>query len=131
QVRRVTQLADDRGDIVRAVRDSFERGTGILIASGGLGPTPDDLTVEAVAEALGRGTFVHEPTLADYVRRRNLKSPEEISPGLRKMATVPEGAEVFPNPAGWAPCTLVRDGAAALLILPGPPREMEAVFEMY
>jgi nicotinamide-nucleotide amidase len=131
QVRRVTALADDLDDIVHALADSLRRGTRILITSGGLGPTPDDLTVAAVARALGCGTAVHEPTLADYVRRRNLSGRDQVTPGLLKMATVPEGAEVFQNPAGWAPCSLVRAGEAAVLILPGPPKEMEAVFTMY
>jgi molybdenum cofactor synthesis domain-containing protein len=131
QVRRVTQLADDLEEIVAAFRESLARGTRILIACGGLGPTPDDLTVEAVAQLVGRETAVHEPTLADYMRRRNLKSREELTPNLLKMATVPEGAEVFQNPAGWAPCSLMAAGEATVIILPGPPKEMEAVFSLY
>src|SRR5262249_21957110 len=77
------------------------------------------------------GAVVHEPTLDDYVRRRNLAGRHQITPGLMKMATVPEGAEVFQNPAGWAPCSLLRAGDAAVIILPGPPKEMEAVFRMH
>jgi molybdopterin-biosynthesis enzyme MoeA-like protein len=87
--------------------------------------------VEAVSAAIGRGSVVDEPTLADYVCRRNLAGIHEVSPGLRKMATVPEGAQVFPNPAGWAPFSVLATGDASLLILPGPPKEMEAVFSMY
>jgi nicotinamide-nucleotide amidase len=131
QVRRITQLPDDLPEIVRTIGESLSRGTRILITCGGLGPTPDDLTVDAVAQAAGRGTFVHEETLTDYVRRRNLEGRHQLTPGLMKMATVPEGAEVLPNPAGWAPCSLVPAGEATVIILPGPPKEMEAVFSLY
>lgn len=131
QLRRITQLADDLDDIVHALRDSLDRGTRILITCGGLGPTPDDLTVEAVARLTGRAPAVHEPTLSDYVRRRNLAGRHEVTPGLLKMATVPEGSEVFRNPAGWAPCSVVPAGEASVVILPGPPKELEALFSMY
>ncbi len=130
-LRRVTQLVDDLDQIVEALSDSLRRGTGILITTGGLGPTPDDLTVEAVARVLSRPTVVDEPTLDDYMRRRNLNSRDELSSGLLKMATVPEGSEVRQNPAGWAPCTFVRHEGGTIIILPGPPKEMEAVFTMH
>src|SRR5947207_10421331 len=127
-LRRVTQLVDDLDQIVEALGDSLRRGTGVIITSGGLGPTPDDLTVEAVAKVLGRATVVDEPTLEDYMRRRNLTSRDELSAGLIKMATVPEGSEVRQNPAGWAPCTFVHHDGGTIVIMPGPPKELEAVF---
>src|SRR5437870_1045799 len=58
-------------------------------------------------------------------------SPSQLSAVLRKMATVPEGSEVRQNPAGWAPCTFVRHDSGAIVIMPGPPKEMEAVFTMH
>ncbi len=130
-LRRVTQLVDDLDQITEALSDSLRRGTGIIITTGGLGPTPDDLTVQAVARALNRRTMVDEATLDDYVRRRNLTSRGEISAGLLKMATVPEGSEVRQNPAGWAPCTFVPHEGGTIVIMPGPPKEMEAVFTMH
>lgn len=130
-LRRVTQLVDDLDQIVEALANSLGRGTGIIITTGGLGPTPDDLTVAAVARVLNRETVVDEATLDDYMRRRNLNSRDEISPGLRKMATVPAGSEVLQNPAGWAPCTFVRHEGGSIIIMPGPPKEMEAVFTLH
>src|ERR1051325_10017386 len=121
-VRRMTTLSDDMDDIFAALHDSLQRRTAVILTTGGLGPTPDDLTVEAVCRVIGRESAVHEPTLDDYIRRRNLTGRDQISPGLFKMATVPEGSEVFPNPAGWAPCTVVPAGERRRLILPGPPR---------
>jgi nicotinamide-nucleotide amidase len=130
-VRRITVLVDDLDEIVGAVQESLARGTRLLLVTGGLGPTPDDLTIEAVARVLAVELEVHEPTLEDYVRRRNLTGRDQLTPGLLKMATVPVGAEVCANPAGWAPCTVVRAGEATIIILPGPPREMEAVFTLH
>src|SRR5437660_3969957 len=60
-VRRITALIDDPDEITGALKDSLARGTRLILTSGGLGPTPDDLTVEAVARVLGRGTMVDEP----------------------------------------------------------------------
>jgi molybdenum cofactor synthesis domain-containing protein len=130
-VRRITALVDDLDDIVGALRESLSRGTRLLLVSGGLGPTPDDLTIEAVARVLTSEVVVDEATLEDYMRRRNLSGRDQLTPGLMKMATVPAGAEVCPNPAGWAPCTICRAGEATLIVLPGPPREMEAVFTLH
>lgn len=129
--RRLTIIHDDLHDIVGALRDSLSRGTSILVLTGGLGPTPDDMTVEAVSRLLGVPPVVHDPTIDDYIRRRNYKSRSEVSPGLTKMATVPEGAEVMPNPAGWAPFIKISHNGATLLIMAGPPKEMKAVFSQY
>lgn len=130
-VRRITILSDDLEEIVGALRDSLARRTRLLLISGGLGPTPDDLTIEAVSRVLGCAVEVNEQILEDYIRRRNLAGRDQLTPGLLKMATVPAGAEVCPNPAGWAPCTICQAGEATLIVLPGPPREMEAVFTLH
>src|SRR5919198_447214 len=127
---RVTIIGDDRATIVEALGSAVERGARTIMTTGGLGPTPDDLTVECVAELLGVGTTVHRPALEDYMRRREIRE-EEISPALLRMATVPIGAEIMLNPAGWAPCIRARHGATTFLLLPGPPKEMQAVFDRY
>jgi molybdenum cofactor synthesis domain-containing protein len=129
-VARVTIIGDDRATIVEALRSALERGAGTIITTGGLGPTPDDLTVQCVADLLGIGTVLDRPVLEDYMRRREI-GENEISPALRRMATVPEGAEVLLNPAGWAPCIRVEHGQTTFFLLPGPPSEMQAVFDRY
>jgi molybdenum cofactor synthesis domain-containing protein len=130
-LRRATMLHDDLDEIVLALREAVDRGTKIIITTGGLGPTPDDLTVEAVSRLAGVKPVVDEFTLQEFMRRRNLTDRAQVTAGMIKMATVPEGAEVFQNPAGWAPCAKVRVGAATVLILPGPPKEMMALFSRY
>jgi molybdenum cofactor synthesis domain-containing protein len=127
---RVTIVGDDRQTIIDELGAAVSRGAGTIITTGGLGPTPDDLTVECVAELLGVGTAVYEPALDDYMRRRQIPR-DEISPALLRMATVPIGADVLLNPAGWAPCLRARLGETTFFLLPGPPSEMEAVFDRY
>src|SRR5919204_1132479 len=83
---RVTIVGDDRGTIVEALRGAVERGARTVLTTGGLGPTPDDLTVECVAELAGVGTSVYRPALEDFMRRR-LIAEEELTPALYRMAT--------------------------------------------
>jgi len=129
-IARITIVGDDRAVILGALESAVQRGARTIITSGGLGPTPDDLTVECAAELCGVGTTLHRPALEDYVRRRGIPE-EELTAGMRRMATVPEGADVLLNPAGWAPCVRLQRGDATLFLLPGPPQEMEAVFDRY
>jgi nicotinamide-nucleotide amidase len=129
-VARITIVGDDRTVILGALREAIERGARTVITTGGLGPTPDDLTIECVAELCGVGTTVYRPALEDYMRRRLIQA-NELSPALYRMATVPESAEVLLNPAGWAPCVRLERAETTLFLLPGPPREMEAVFDRY
>jgi molybdenum cofactor synthesis domain-containing protein len=130
-VRRITAVVDDLDEIVGVLSDSLARGTRLMLISGGLGPTPDDLTIEAVARVVDCGLEVDEAMLQDYIRRRNLAGRDQLTPGLFKMATVPAGSEVCANPAGWAPCTIVRTEATTIIVMPGPPKEMEAVFTLH
>jgi nicotinamide-nucleotide amidase len=127
---RITIVGDDRAAIIDSLRSAVERGARTVITTGGLGPTPDDLTVECVAQLLGVSTVVNEAAFADYLRRRNIRA-HEVSPALRTMATVPEGAEVLLNPAGWAPCIRLCRGQTTFFLMPGPPAEMQAVFDRY
>lgn len=130
-LRRMTIVSDDLDDIIRAIDDAVQRETGIIIITGGLGPTPDDMTVDAVCRIAGVSSVVHEAILEDFMRRRDIKAREDATPPMLKMATVPEGAEAFQNHVGWAPCIKVSHKSSTLFILPGPPREMEALFNGY
>src|SRR5262245_61838618 len=106
-MRRITVLPDDLETIVSALEQAVARSTAVVLTSGGLGPTPDDLTVQALSALVGVPPVVHEPTLDAYVQRRNLSGRGELTEALLRMATVPEGAQVYQNPAGWAPCVAV------------------------
>ena len=129
-MQRITVLPDDIDSILEALEGAVQRHTDVVLTSGGLGPTPDDLTVPALSTLVGVQPVVHEPTLEAYIRRRNLRGRGELTPALLRMATVPAGAQVYQNPAGWAPCVSVTKGSTTFFALPGPPPEMQAVFNV-
>jgi nicotinamide-nucleotide amidase len=122
-----TIVDDDRGRIISAL-ERLARSARVIVCTGGLGPTTDDLTSEAVAQALGVPTERHEPSL-DHIRRRLEKFGRAVSPTNAKQADFPRGAEVLPNPIGTAPGFHVRIGEALAFFMPGVPREMKRMFE--
>ncbi|MHB0876306.1 MAG: competence/damage-inducible protein A [Anaerolineae bacterium] len=130
-IRRITQVQDDRDDILDVLAGCLARRPDALILTGGMGPTEDDLTVGCVAELLGVGLVPDEATVEVFVKRRNLSDRSQLSAGALKMATVPEGAEVGENPVGAAPCVHLKSGCTDIFVLPGPPKEMVGTFDMH
>ena len=123
------------GDDLRRLVSSAEHAlfrSDILIFSGGLGPTEDDLTREAVAEALGV-KLQRDPEIVKRLEQRFADRGWKISPNNYKQADVIEGATVLPNPNGTAPGQWIAgefDGREHIIVLlPGPPHEMKALFE--
>jgi molybdenum cofactor synthesis domain-containing protein len=129
-IQRISILDDDQPAIVRAFREGVDRGARTIITTGGLGPTPDDLTVAALAELTGSDTHIDDQVVADHLRRRGITLAEHTE-NLKLMATIPDGATAYPSPAGWAPLIRVDLDGCAIFSMPGPPREMEAVFARY
>ncbi|RMG45056.1 MAG: CinA family nicotinamide mononucleotide deamidase-related protein [Acidobacteria bacterium] len=118
----------DSGEILAAVvRDQLAAGVDVILVSGGLGPTPDDRTREAIAEALG-SALQRDETAWEAIERRYEERGRDVPPGAERQALSPTGAEFLPNPIGTAPGFLVRAGRTLLFALPGVPREFEAVF---
>jgi nicotinamide-nucleotide amidase len=118
-----TTVGDNLGRVAAALEAALARAQ-VVITTGGLGPTEDDVTREAVAQATGRELVLHPELLADieaFFRARGLP----LSPSNRKQAYVPRGALPVPNPVGTAPCFIVEEGDRTLIVLPGVPREME------
>ena len=128
-IRRIAILDDDMEDMVRVFGDAIERDTRIVITTGGLGPTPDDLTVEAFARLMEVEVVVNESLIEYFMDSRNIAQRQDVSPGLVKMASSPAGARVHTNPAGVAPCVESQIGQTTVYNLPGPPREVRALFE--
>ena len=134
-VTRVVAVDDDPAAIAREIAGARERGTALVITTGGLGPTLDDRTLAGVAAAFGRRLVEHGAAL-DFVARRYAElaaagavAGAALTPPRRKMACLPEGAEPIDNAVGTAPGVFLSDGAQALLALPGVPAEMRAVFD--
>ena len=129
RVERITAVADDPGLLENVWRDAVERRASLVLATGGLGPTPDDLTVEVAAAVAGVGVIQHPEVIASYRRRRELSESEPLPPHLYKMSSVPAGATVFENGPGWAPAFAIRVGETVLACMPGPPSEMQWLWE--
>lgn len=131
-VRRVTVVRDDLSEISSAVRESLARKPNILITTGGLGATYDDMTLEALAAALGKKAVLDRRAvdmLKKSYERRNLHY--ELTESRLKMATIPEGSTPIQNPVGSAPAIMEQVEGVSIFCLPGVPSEMLAIFEEY
>ena len=127
ELRAKSVVGDDRvrlRDIFLAARSRAD----LVILTGGLGPTDDDLTREVVSAALGR-PMTEDAGIVAHIQarfaRRGLRMPDVN----RRQAMVPEGALVLDNPNGTAPGLMIEDGARVIVLLPGPPRELQPMFE--
>jgi competence/damage-inducible protein CinA-like protein len=122
-----SSVCDDPDDMT----DAFRRAAGraeIVLVSGGLGPTRDDITLEVLARSFGRGMRLHEPSLA-AIRSFFERLGREMSPSNEKQARMPEGAEVLPNPVGTAPGCMLEHEGTLFFCLPGVPRELARMMD--
>lgn len=122
-----TTVGDNHDRLVEAVHNSLRRAD-IVILTGGLGPTADDLTKETVADAFGKKLVLDEASL-EYIKHRFAKMGHIMTPNNIKQAYFPEGCIILPNPNGTAPGCIVESDAKAAILMPGPPKEMEPMFE--
>jgi nicotinamide-nucleotide amidase len=134
-VHRITTVDDHDRAIVEAVTEAIERGAHLVITTGGLGPTSDDKTLGAVADALRLPVAIHphakQMVEAAYRRleRERVVPRSGLTPAREKMCAIPVGGEPVPNETGTAPGVIVRrPGGVTVLCLPGVPDEAHAVF---
>jgi len=126
-VRLKAVVADDLDELSSVISGALAWAD-LLVLTGGLGPTEDDLTRDAVARVLDVPLDVDE-RIVDRIRERFARRGLAM-PGInRRQGMVPRGAEVLENPNGTAPGLWIRRGTAAIVLLPGPPREMKPMFE--
>src|SRR3954466_12421044 len=126
-VRLKAGVADDIGELATVIAGVLAWAD-VLVVTGGLGPTEDDMTRDAVARVLQVPLDVDEAIverLRERFARRGMTMPE-IN---RRQAMVPRGASVLANPNGTAPGLWLEAGRTAIVLLPGPPREMKPIFE--
>jgi nicotinamide-nucleotide amidase len=122
-------VGDVQDRIIEAL-DLASRRSNVIICSGGLGPTIDDITKEAAASFLGLPLELRPDvlvTIEERFRRRGLRMPE----GNRRQAMIPAGGTVLPNPNGSAPGVYLESKGRQFFLLPGPPFELEAMWEQY
>jgi nicotinamide-nucleotide amidase len=126
EVLRKTIVGDRRELLAEAFRDALQR-VPVVITSGGLGPTEDDLTRETVAELLGR-RLLRNDAVVRHIEARFRSFKREMPALNLRQAMVPEGAEVLENPRGTAPGLWLEDQGRMIALLPGPPRELKPLF---
>lgn len=126
-VYRQAVVGDNPERLAEDVSAALDRAD-LVVMSGGLGPTYDDLTKETVARVFGRGMYCHEPSLA-RIQAYFAATGRTMTENNKKQAMMPEGAIVFPNDYGTAPAlALIDDAGKTVIMLPGPPRELEPLF---
>jgi nicotinamide-nucleotide amidase len=136
EVAHILTVADRPEDLEATLRFLGSEGIDLIVTSGGLGPTADDLTAEIVGRFAGREMVLDEEMeekihqiLAGFARRLNF-DPEALREANRKQAIVPEGSALI-DPAGTAPGLVVPvDDGPTVIVLPGPPRELQAMWTL-
>lgn len=121
-----TTVGDNQGRLLDALDIAFGRCDTVIL-TGGLGPTPDDLTKEACAEYFGKELYPDEKTvkkIEDYFISKNISMPESN----KKQALVPEGSIILENRNGTAPGFIMEKDGKTIIILPGPPKEMVPMY---
>ena len=117
-------VVGDREEEIRTALDTALTDSEIVITTGGLGPTHDDITREVVSEALGRNLSL-DSAIAEELKKRYRRVGLSMTENNLRQAMVPEGAEPIENPNGSAPGLFLKEGKRLLFLLPGPPHELE------
>jgi competence/damage-inducible protein CinA-like protein len=127
EVRLKTVVGDDREWLAGALRAALGRSR-LIILTGGLGPTGDDINRDVAAEVLGR-PLREDPEILRRIEARFRRLGRQMSKNNARQALVPEGAEWLENKQGTAPGLWIEQEGIVIVLLPGPPRELEAMFE--
>lgn len=122
-------VVGDNPDRLREALLIAQKRANVLITTGGLGPTYDDLTKQTICEVFGKTLVLHQDILDDiqslYERVLHVSMPENNT----QQALLPKGCTVFDNPVGTAPGYAFEEGGAHVLMLPGPPNEMNVMLQ--
>ena len=129
-VRLKTIVGDDDARLEEVVKDAVKRSR-VVITTGGLGPTEDDITRKVVARALGKRLSLDEKVLEEIRERFRAFGIANMPERNSRQAMVIAGAEVLANPNGSAPGLFLEHEGCAVALMPGPPREMKPMFENY
>lgn len=127
EVRFKTVVGDDAERLSAVFRGALDRSK-LIILMGGLGPTEDDINRQAVAEVLGR-ELREVPEVIERIAERYARTGRKMPANNARQALVPEGAEWLPNKKGTAPGIWIEQDGKIIVMLPGPPHELEAMFD--
>lgn len=132
-IREIVTVDDNIDEISAAFRAAVTRRPDFLLVIGGLGPTPDDMTLSGIAKALGVKLRLHREALAlirEHYSRRGMPGIA-MTRARKKMATIPAGSSPVPNERGTAPGVSIAVGRTAVYCVPGVPAEMKWVFSKF
>jgi nicotinamide-nucleotide amidase len=124
-----TVVGDDEARMEETARDAIKRSD-VIISTGGLGPTEDDVTRKVFARVTGRQLMLDYDILA-HIRERITSRGYQMTPNNERQALFPRGATVLPNPNGSAPGIKMEQDGKLIILLPGPPRENQPMFDDY
>lgn len=124
-----TTVGDNPKRLEQILRQAIERSD-LVVTTGGLGPTVDDLTKELVAKVLDLKMEIDAPSL-EHIRQFFSRRKAPMPSSNKKQAFFPEGSKILPNPIGTAPGAIIENKGKTVIILPGPPFEMQPMFDNY
>jgi len=129
-LKRAFIIRDIKEDIVESIVQSLNEKVDLILTTGGLGPTYDDITMQSVAEALELQMKINNEAL-EFMIRRKAPSSKNIELAYEKMATLPVGSEPLLNYVGSAPGALIEKNSTKIIVMPGVPLEMQDMFVRY
>src|ERR1044071_250193 len=129
EVKLKTVVGDDDSRLEETIRDAMKRSR-VVIMTGGLGPTEDDMTRKIAARAMNRTVLLNEKFL-EATRAKFFQMGRQMPETNSPQAMVIEGAEVLDNPNGSAPGMYLEHEGRSIVLLPGPPRDMRPMFETF
>jgi nicotinamide-nucleotide amidase len=127
-VTRITCVRDYEDQICRVLEESFGRKPSFVLVTGGLGPTKDDKTIDAISKLTHSSIVTNQLTLEKVSERKGIPR-EKLPQHLIRMARTLSGGTAVTNPLGVSPCTVLRIRETTLVMMPGPPKEVQAIFE--
>jgi molybdenum cofactor synthesis domain-containing protein len=126
----VTSVGDDLGEISGVLREALEREADLILFTGGLGPSEDDLTVDAIGLALSRDVVLDQGAV-EWIRKKYAERGIHNTTRGERMARVVDGSRALENPVGMATGMELVEGGSTIMTFPGVPSEMKAMFDAY
>jgi len=128
EVRRITCIKDGLDEIHNAFKEALERKPKLIISTGGLGPTSDDYTIDALAKLSKKKAIINKDALTSISEKRGIDL-DEIPEHFVKMSRSIDGANCILNPIGVAPTTSLKINKTMIIVMPGPPKEVQSIFK--
>ncbi|MCW4031803.1 MAG: molybdopterin-binding protein [Candidatus Bathyarchaeota archaeon] len=128
EVRRITCIKDGLDEIHNIFKEALERKPKLIISTGGLGPTSDDYTIDALAKLSNKKAIINKDALTSISEKRGIDL-DEIPEHFIKMSRSIDGANCILNPIGVAPTTSLKINKTVIIVMPGPPKEVQSIFK--